>query len=197
MKSTRTARLSRRLTLLLAALACSIVLLPAVPAHAQAQSLNLDGDWQSVGVEANGPVFATRAFHFEGDHWRVIYRAYADPAGKEPLFSLDVGGVYVLGGASSRVAGAVEGVFPATHRHLIAESAAGVAMFAKMACHLRQGEITPLVTEACGFVPALMQAMGEYDLVAIHDGQLFFGDRAGDLTKARPEKLTPYALRKK
>jgi hypothetical protein len=41
-----------------------------------------------------------------------------------------------------------------------------------------------------------MQNMGEYDLVAIRNGQLFFGDRSGDLSKARPDKLTPYPLRR-
>jgi hypothetical protein len=39
-----------------------------------------------------------------------------------------------------------------------------------------------------------MQAMGEYGLVALRGQRLFFGDRAGDLTKARPEKLTAYPL---
>ena len=51
-----------------------------------------------------------------------------------------------------------------------------------------------LAAEGCGFVPSLMQGIGEYDLAAVQAGQLFFGDRSGDLSKSRPAALYPFPL---
>ena len=165
---------------------------------AQAQEApSLQGHWASAALENYGNHFATRTFTFIDKEWRVTYRAYADAQGKQPLFRLEVGGFYVLGQASAGVSGAFEGIFPADHRQLTAESAAGVGMFASMGCTLEQGKALSLVSQGCGFVPPLMQAMGEYDLVALKDGRLYFGDRAGDLSKARPAALTPYPLVRK
>ena len=154
----------------------------------------LTGRWQSAAPEVQGNLFVTRDFRFEKNTWRVIYRAYGDAEAKVALFTLDVGGVFVIGGPSASVAGAYEGVFPATHRKIVADSGAGVAMFAQMGCKLAVGAVKALVSEPCGFVPSQMQAMGEYDLVAIKGGQLFFGERSGDLTKERPKALYPFPL---
>jgi hypothetical protein len=174
--------------------ATCIVLLCAA-SIAQAQDVpQLKGRWASAALENYGSHFAMRTFKFTDKEWKVTYRAYADAQGKQPLFSLDVGGFYVLGQASATVAGAFEGIFPANHRHVTAESDAGVGMFASMGCTLEKGKALPLVGQGCGFVPGIMQAMGEYDLVAFKDGRLYFGDRAGDLTKARPVALTSYPL---
>lgn len=164
-------------------------------AHAQ-EAPNLQGSWASAALENYGNHYGKRAFKFTDTTWQVTHRAYADAQGKQPLFRLNVGGVYVLGQGSSAVPGAFEGIFPATYRHVTAESEAGVQMFAAMGCTLKLGEETPLVSQGCGFVHGLMQAMGEYDLVALKDGKLFFGDRAGDLTKSRPTALTPYSVQR-
>jgi Adenomatosis polyposis coli down-regulated 1 len=158
---------------------------------------SLKGNWQSENIESYGNHFATRSFTFSDKEWSVVYRAYADAEGAQPLFRLDVGGFYVVGGPSAKVPEAFEGIFPADHRHITAESDAAVQMFAGMNCKLENGKATPLVNDGCGFVPGLMQAMGEYDLVAMKDGKLHFGDRLGDLTKARPDKLTTYPLVRK
>jgi hypothetical protein len=154
----------------------------------------LKGKWASAALENYGSHFATRTFTFTDSKWRVTYRAYADAQGSQPLFRLEVGGFYVLGEVSAAVAGAFEGIFPANSRRIVAESDAGVAMFSGMGCMLEKGKTLSLVSKECGFVPGLMQAMGEYDLVAIKEGRLYFGDRSGDLTKARPAALTPYPL---
>lgn len=155
---------------------------------------DLSGHWASAGLESYGKHFATRAFVFSNEAWRVTYRAYADAQGKQPLFRLEVSGFYVLGQPSAAVAGAFEGIFPATRREVVAESEAGAQMFAAMGCTLAVGKMRALVNDGCGFVPGIMQAMGEYDLVELKEGRLFFGDRAGDLMKARPRMLTPYPL---
>lgn len=155
---------------------------------------DIQGQWASVGPENYGSHHATRSFSISERDWRVRYQAFADPQGQQPLFTIRVAGVYALGNPSSRVAGAREGIFPALSRSVTADSDAGVQMFAGMGCALARGQETLLLNTGCGFVPGLMQSMGEYDLIAQVNGQLFFGDRAGDLSKARPDKLTPFAL---
>ena len=161
---------------------------------AHAETPDITGHWKSAGPEPQGPITATREFQIADGKWSVVFRGFGDAATTAPLFRLEVGGVYVVGGPSATVAGASEGIFPAIRRDLTAESPAGVAMFAHMGCTLESGVTKALTNEGCGFVPPLMQAMGEYDLVAIKDGQLFFGDRSGDLTKARPMALGAFPL---
>ena len=176
--------------------AAAFALLMAVASPVAAETPDITGQWQSVAPEAMGEVHATRAFTFGATDWSVVFNAYGDAAAQVPLFTLDVGGVYVIGGPSAAVPGANDAIFPATRRQITAQSAAGVAMFGAMGCTLQQGVALPLTDAGCGFVPGLMQAMGEYDLVRIDGGQLFLGDRAGDLTKARPAALTPFALQR-
>ena len=169
----------------------------AATSVADSQTLDLTGHWVSAAPEAQGKIFVLRDFTFKGQDWSVVYRAFGDAGAKQPLFTLDVGGVFVIGSAAPKVPGAFEGIFPALYRKITADSPAGVGMFAQMGCALALGTAKSLVSEGCGFMPPLMQAMGEYDLVLLKDGQFFFGDRAGDLTKARPEALYPYPLVKR
>lgn len=180
------------LALLLTSLA-----LPAVASPAPDQTRlrhAISGQWASIAPENYGHMVATRHFTFSAKRWAVKFQVYADAAGTQPLFHLNVGGPYTLGGPSATVAGASEGIFPADHRLITADSPAGVQLFATQGCTLQQGTPLALTTSGCGFVPSLMQNMGEYDLMALKDGQLFLGDRSADLSKARPAKLTPYPL---
>lgn len=161
----------------------------------QAQQVpELSGQWASRTLENYNSHFATRTFVFKGNTWRVVYLAYADAQGKQPMFRLDVGGSYVIGEPSESVPGAFEGIFMVDHRRITAMSEDAVHMFSTIGCALEKGRETPLVNTGCGFVPGIMQAMGEYDLVAVKSGALYFGDRSSDLTKARPQKLTMYPL---
>lgn len=171
------------------------LLLAAAGLHAQ-PATGIQGQWASAAPESYGSHHATRSFTITDRDWQVRYQAFADAQGQQPLFTIRVRGVYALGEPSAQVPGAREGVFPALSRSVTADSDAGVQMFAAMGCRLQRGQETLLLNSGCGFVPGLMQAMGEYDVVAVVQGQLFFGDRAGDLTKARPAKLTPYPLRR-
>ncbi len=161
---------------------------------ADADAAALPGRWRSVGLEHYGNHHATRSFEFTDQDWQVTYQAWADAQGRQPLFTIRVQGGYTLGEASAKVDGAREGVFPARSRRLSADSDAGVQLFASMGCTLVKGQVVALVNTGCGFVPGVMQVMGEYDLVAFRQGQLYLGDRGGDLSKARPAKLTPYPL---
>lgn len=175
---------------LMAACASAALFTPALAGDL----VSVDGRWTSVAPEAQGGIYATREFQFDDGRWSVIYRTFADEAASQPLFRINVSGAYVIGGLSATVEGAREGIFPALQRDLTAESPAGVAMFADMGCTLEEGVVKHLVDEGCGFLPPLMQVMGEYDLVAFRDDRLFLGDRSGDLSKARPTALTPFPL---
>lgn len=158
---------------------------------------SLQGHWKSVSPEAMGGFWATREFVIDAERWSVQFRTYGEAEPESSLlFTLSVGGFYVLGGPSTKVDGAYEGIFPALHRDILVESSLGALFFSKMGLPWTAGEKRSLVSESAGFVPSLMEGMGEYDLVAINDGNLFFGDRSGDLTKQRPERLTPFALQR-
>ena len=188
----------RRLAPMLLALGCALT----GGLHAQQVQTpppaigDIQGQWRSAGPEHYGNHHATRAFLITDRTWQVRYQAFADPNGLQPLFTVRVNGVYALGEPSATVAGAREGIFPALSRSLTADSEAGAQLFASMGCRLEPGKETFLLNTGCGFVPGLMQVMGEYDLVAQIQGQLFFGDRAGDLSKARPTRLTSYPLQR-
>lgn len=166
-----------------------------VPGNASLRQ-EISGQWASTAPESYDHIHATRHFSLTSRRWAVKFQVYADAGGTQPLFHLNVGGPYTLGGPSATVAGATEGIFPADHRLITADSPAAVQLFASQGCTLQLGKPLALTTHGCGFVPGLMQNMGEYDLVALKEGQLFFGDRRGDLSKGRPDKLTPYPLQR-
>ncbi|MGL4237097.1 hypothetical protein [Tabrizicola sp.] len=164
----------------------------ASPAFAEAP--DIDGRWVSVAPENFGGPFALREFTFEGDAWRIVLKTFADEAMTEPQFTLDVAGYYRLGAESMAVPGAWNGVFAAFDKTLTAHSAETVEMFGSVGCTLVVDQPFDLTDSACGFFHATMDNMGEYDLIAMRDGQLFLGERSGDLTKARPTALIPYPL---
>ena len=167
----------------------------ATPVLAEAPSI--DGHWVSVAPENIGGPFATREFTFDGPAWRVAFRTFADAAMTQPGFTIDVSGFYRVGGESTAVPGAWNGIFAAFDKTVTAHSPEAVAMFAGMGCTLVIGQPFDLTDQACGFLHASMDAMGEYDLVALQGEQLFLGDRSADLTKIRPTMLTPFPLIRK
>ncbi|MFM7336557.1 MAG: hypothetical protein ACKO2N_21545 [Tabrizicola sp.] len=167
----------------------------ATPAVAEAPSI--DGQWASLAPENFGGPFALRDFTFDGDAWRIVLRTFADEAMTQPQFTLDVAGYYRVGAESSAVPGAWNAVFAAFDKTLTAHSAETVAMFVGMGCTLEIDQPFDLTDQPCGFFHATMDNTGEYDLIAVKDGQLFLGDRSGDLTKARPTALIGYPLARK
>jgi hypothetical protein len=173
----------------------ALAILLASPVLAEAPKL--DGNWISVAPENMGQIYATRDFTFDGDAWSIKFRAFGDETLSVPIFTLDVAGYYKIGGESAVVPGAYNGVFGATDKTLVADSDIAVKMFGDMGCTLQVGVPFDLTDQACGFFHAAMDAAGEYDLVSLQGDQLFLGDRAGDLTKERPVKLTPFPLIRK
>jgi hypothetical protein len=156
----------------------------------------LVGKWSSPALENLGQIYGTRQFVFGQSAWSLVFTAYGDANAKLKLFTLSVGGQYHLG-ASSSVANATEAVFLFHRRSVRAESAAGVGLFASMGCSLELGQAKDLSSQGCGFLPSLMSAAAEYDLVSLQNGKLFLGDRSGDLSKARPSKLGTDGLAKR
>lgn len=171
--------------------ACALALFPAV---AMSEDNDINGRWISIAPEPQGGIFALREFRIHEPRFSVIFRAFSDADATVPLFRINVSGYFVLGGPSPEVDDAREGIFPLLDREVTAESQAGVEMFRSMGCALDEGVTVSLVDVGCGFLPPLMEAMGEYDLVSLQGDQLFFGDRSGDLTKVRPSMLTPFPL---
>jgi hypothetical protein len=162
------------------------VLTPA--AHAQTAA-ELSGTWESPEPQNLGQMHALGAFVFDGDTWSTTFHAFADAGTSQPLFTVEVGGTYVLGAPSEAVNDAVEAVFHVSRRVLTAEGEAGAALFGSMGCDIAAGETRPLVSEGCGFLSPVMQAGAEYDLVRVEGDTLTLGDRSADLSRERPAML--------
>jgi hypothetical protein len=168
---------------------------PAVADELEARQLI--GEWRSLGPENMGQLYGVRDFTLTETHWALRFQAYGDAEAKAPLFTLRIEGQYLVGGASATVEGASEATFSYTSRHLTADSDAGVDMFKGMGCELDKGVEADISKVGCGFIPSIIASGVEYDLVKLDGDTLFFGDRSGDLSKARPEKLgeTPVVRR--
>jgi Adenomatosis polyposis coli down-regulated 1 len=151
----------------------------------------LVGRWESSKLENLGQLYGSRNFVLTERAWALQFKAFADEAGKTPLFSLRAEGTYTLGQSSVSVLGATEANFRFTKRYVTAESEAGVGLFQSMGCSLKLGAETNVSTSGCGFIPSVKAASLEYDLVQLDGNNLYFGDRSGDLTKTRPNKLNP------
>ena len=159
--------------------------------------INISGNWISESIEKYGDTYATRSFQITKDTWSVSFQTFADEKKNTPLFTIFVEGVYVIGGKSNIVENAHNAIFPVIYRSLTINSDFGVEMFAQMGVNVEKNKEISLLDEGCGFIPSLMNCMGEYDLVSLENGKCYFGDREGDLSKQRPSKLTPYAVIKK
>ncbi|KAM5245857.1 protein APCDD1-like [Ctenodactylus gundi] len=100
--------------------------LPRVPAR----PLTLRGRWASAGCEARPAVlFLTRLLAFRGRRsWEGYYRHFADPACRQPTFTIYAAGRYTPGKASTRVRGGTELVFEVTRARVTPMDRATAAM---------------------------------------------------------------------
>lgn len=158
-----------------------------------ATAQELDGRWISAAPENIGQMHAIRDFTFDDGRWSVDFVGFADAEATAPLFTATVSGTYVIGG-DAQVDEAWSAVFHIAARSVTANSPAGVSMFESLGCRLDEGVAMDLTVDGCGFLPSVMASAVEYDLIAIHDDQLFLGDRSGDLSLERPGKLIRYPL---
>lgn len=174
--------------------------LVGLTASAQNTSLkpgDLVGRWQSVALENLGQLYGTRDFALTESTWSLEFVAYGDAAGQTKLFTLSAEGGYKLGQVSSVAAGVQETDFAFSKRLLTANGEAGVGLFKSMGCELRAGQITDVSAKGCGFIPSVGAAPVEFDLLKLEGKNLYFGDRSGDLSKARPAKLNALPVQRR
>jgi hypothetical protein len=152
------------------------------------------GKWVSAAPENTGSGFAKRAFNLTSNRWTLRYTAFADEAQSQPVFHIDIAGHYLVGRPSANIEGTRDAVFTYTSRTVTPLSPAGVALFAGAGCTTRLGQATDATLTGCGFVPSVMASAVEYDLVSVVGSQMRLGDRAGDLSRERPAKLSDFAL---
>lgn len=139
----------------------SFYLLIASPAIAL-EPADLTGVWIAPDVQNLGDFYAIPTFTFTSDSWRIAFDACSDSDALIGLFTLDVGGSYVLGGPSDSVAGAANAVFHISTRRLTARSEDATALFSSMGCDLVVGQALDLTEKGCGFVPSVMASGIEY-----------------------------------
>ena len=158
---------------------------------------DLVGRWQSPALENLGQLYGTRDFTLTENTWKLEFVAYGDAAGTAKLFTLNAEGAYKLGKVSSVAAGVQEADFAFSKRLLTANGEAGVGLFKGMGCELKAGEVTDVSAKGCGFIPSVAAAPVEFDLLKLEGKNLFFGDRSGDLSKARPAKLNTLPVQRR
>jgi hypothetical protein len=152
------------------------------------------GVWVSAQLEqstsAKGEVsWRRRVFEFGEQDFRLTIDVFGNAAATDRRLTLEFVGPWRLGAASSRVEGAVEAEFGHRAWYLTVRSPALLARVATSACtdapwalDVRQD----VSARGCLGIAAVEDCRSEYDIVAIRDGRLRFGDRV--VTPCRPEQ---------
>ncbi len=188
------------LPLLLAAAACDSGDKPLTGAE-------LTGSWSSPVCEAydngmGGKNYLTRDFTLTATTWQLDLTIFGDDACSFPLFSAAIEGPYTLGALSSKVPGATEGNFSIETNQWTALQPDLATLFTSSGCGTDPWEVGVAQdvtgTGCIGVAKAIADCPTEHDLVAIEDGQLFFGERITDMCKpeGRPAALVGYGLDK-
>jgi hypothetical protein len=167
----------------------------------------LTGSWSSPVCEAydngmGGKNYLTRDFTLTATTWRLDLGLFGDDACTVPLFSAEIEGPYTLGALSTKVPGATEGNFSYDSLVWTAQTADIAALFTSSDCGADPWEVgvpqDVSVTGCIGVAKPIADCPTDHDVVAIEDGQLFFGERITDMCKpeGRPAALVAYGLDK-
>lgn len=165
----------------------------------------LAGQWVSPVCEAyddgaGGKNYLTRDFTLTESSWNLVFTAFGDEACSYPLFSGEIEGPYALTGPSDAIADAVEGEFGLASVTWTALDAGIAEYFTSAACGSAAWEVGVAQdvseTGCIGVAHPVSACPVEYDVVAIDEGQLFFGERITNMCEpvGRPAALVSYGL---
>lgn len=197
--------------------ACSLFSVSALakdkPAKAgKAAAPDITGEWLSEGGcekmpnGQGGETYFNRHFWIDKAEWKIHFTTFgaADCTGE--LLQVEIAGPYKLGKASKAVAGATEGDFSTSKTMTVTPKAEGVLGWLNGAgvCGKKDwkvGEAHDVSKTGCKELgikgKAQCKAHRELDLVKVEGDKLWFGDRSGDMCKARPTKMAGGAMVKK
>jgi hypothetical protein len=154
------------------------------------------GQWVSVKPEFLGQFYGLRSFSFTERAWSIVFRAFADEKASQPLFTLRVEGNYVLGAELAKMPATRPANFFGNSKYITSYTQDFLKIFAGNN-PWKLGTEYDFSNTGAGFFPSSIDAPLEYDLVKLDNGLLYLGDRSGDLSKERPQKLNAYPLVRK
>lgn len=151
------------------------------------------GVWVSAAIERStsprGEVsWRRRVFEIGAREFRVTIDVFGDAAATDRRLTLEFVGPWRLGAPSARVAGAVEADFGHTAWYLTVRSPALLARVSVAGCTDVPWALDvaqDVSARGCLGIASVADCPSEYDIVAIRDGRLVFGDRV--VTPCRPE----------
>ena len=166
---------------------------------------DLAGRWASGGCEAyddgqGGKSYLTRDFTLTAETWALDLGIFGDEACSYALFTVQITGPYTLGGLSQTVAGATEGDFTFGSIVWTAKDQGLADTFTGAGCGAAAWEVdVPQDVSATGCIGVahpIAECPTDHDVVALTDGQLFFGERITNMCEVsgRPQALGPYGL---
>lgn len=182
-------------TLIPAAALCLPLLLAPVGGCGSSFNQQLAGHWGSPSCEPAGPgVYIKRDFTLTESTWKIVATLYTDAACGTRFLGVDIDGPYEVKGPSATVAGATEVDYRVVNHRVTAYSDAALQTFNQGGCGPSPralNQALDITQTGCApfMFPTVAQCPFEMDLNKIDGDTLYFGDRSGDLCKARPTKL--------
>ena len=172
---------------------------------ASLSAADLVGQWESPVCEAyddgaGGTNYLTRDFTLSASSWNLVFTVFGDEGCTYPLFSGEIDGPYTLTGPSTSVSGAVEGEFGFEQVAWTAHDPGIADFLTSSSCGAEAWEVGVAQdvseTGCIGVAHPVAECPAEYDLVALEDGQLFFGERITNMCapEGRPAALVAYGL---
>jgi hypothetical protein len=155
----------------------------------------ITGRYVSKSIEpvAGTQLFGIREFNFTGGLlWSLSFTMYGDQAKTFPIFNFRTYGPFVLLADSSIVPGTKNASFYMSRKFmtLLTNDAGTINGFGFASCNLNYGEEKDISDTGCSFLHSVSACEYENDLLSLKDnGELYMGDRSGNLCISRPQIL--------
>ena len=164
------------------------------------------GQWQSACFPANGS-FAQLSFDVKAEQWHLDYKSFSDKECKNVTTTAKISGPWKLTQPSKVGEGVYEAEFGFAQRTITAHVDGAAKFLAGLKpCGgegaFEVGKAKSIQVEGCpglGMYPAA-KCGTDFDIAAVKNGQLFFGERPKDNNMCsadkRPTKLMQYGLKR-
>jgi len=160
----------------------------------------VSGGCEAYDDGSGGKNYLTRDFQLTESTWHLDLTIFGDEGCTYPLFTAVIDGPFTLGSLSAKVSGATEGEFAYDTIVWTALDQGMADYFNGSGCGSGNWEVgVPQDvggTGCIGVAHKISECPKEYDVVALKDSKLYFGERITDMCTAegRPAALGPFGL---